>query len=245
MLEVRDAGFCYRPGQWVFRHHGFTVGPGRVLAILGPNGRGKTTLLKGIMGLVRLTEGQVRLDGAFGYVPQSHRPAFGYTVLDMVVMGRARHLGLFSAPGADDWHAARAALARVGVESFAERSFLELSGGEQQLVLIARALASDCRILILDEPTSALDFQKQDRVLLTVRAVVRELGLAVLFTTHYPSHALHVADDALLMFGPTDFVAGPVDAVMTDDNLSRLYGLTVRQLALEAGRFRTVVPVFS
>lgn len=243
---MRQAGFCYRPDEWVFRDYSFAVDRNEVVAILGPNGRGKTTLLKSLMGLVRLKEGTVHMDGEFGYVPQSHQVPFSYTVLDMVVMGRARHIGLFSTPARSDFEAARQALARLSIGHFAERPFNRLSAGERQLVMIARALASDCQVLILDEPTSSLDFRNQNHILQTLRQISRSRSITIVFATHVPQHAALIAGQVLLMSGPRDYLFGPSPEVMTDRNLSRLYNLEVRHLTFthRDREVQAVVPIF-
>ncbi len=141
-------------------------------------------------------------------MPQLFQVSFDYTVLDMVLMGRARHVGLFSQPSAQDEEAAMASLDRFGMAHYAKHPFQELSGGERQLVIFARALVSEAEILILDEPTSALDLKNQIHVLDWITRLSHQDGLTVLLTTHHPNHALAVADDVLLMLGETKFARG-------------------------------------
>ncbi|HET8726006.1 MAG TPA: ABC transporter ATP-binding protein, partial [Alphaproteobacteria bacterium] len=169
-----------------------------------------------------------------------------YRALDMVVMGRARHLGLFRAPGRRDFALARQALGRLGCSGLADRRVTELSGGERQMVMIARALAAGCDVLVLDEPTSALDFSHQKRLLHTLRDLAAQ-GLTIVFSSHVPQHAQQAADKVLLMQGPQDYDFGPRDQVMSEANLARLYGVPVRAFDLDhEGRpLRTVVPVFA
>lgn len=247
MLKVADAGFRYNGGGWVFRRHSFDVKMGEITAILGPNGRGKTTLLKAVVGLHKLNEGDVTLEGEAGYVPQDAWTTFPYSVLDMVLMGRARHIGMFSGPRRADFNAAMEALNILGALRFKDRPFNTLSGGERQIVLIARALASGARCLLLDEPASALDFKNQEVILKTLKQLSIERNLSVLLTTHYPQHAVHVADNVLLMYGPEDYLYGPVDRVMNDESLGRLYGMDVRRIQFSHGgrNIQTVVPVFT
>jgi iron complex transport system ATP-binding protein len=154
---------------------------------------------------------------------------------------------MFAVPGEADHVVARAALETLGMLSFATRRIDQLSGGEQQLVLIARALASECDVLILDEPTSALDFRNQDLILSTIRHVSRERGLTIVFASHYPQHALHVGDKALLMQGVGDYAFGEVEAVMTEEALGRLYDVPIRKVSLvrDGQRTTSMVPVFS
>lgn len=245
MIEVVDAGFGYRPGRWVFRHHSFSLARGEVCAILGPNGRGKTTLLKCLLGLRRLQEGQIEVAGTAGYVPQVHGAAFPYRTLDVVLMGRARHLGLFASPGRRDVDLARRALEQVGLADLAERPLSSLSGGERQLALIARALASACEVLVLDEPASALDLKNQSLVLGLLRRLAGQ-GMTVVLSTHNPQHAAFVADQVALMLAPERFLVGPTDTTLTETHLAQLYGVELRRLRFEHdGRERqTVVPIY-
>lgn len=246
MIEVRGAAFRYSD-EWIFRDHSFRVEAGEIVAILGPNGRGKTTLLKAVTGLLDLEQGEVRVDGEIGYVPQNAQTAFPYSVLDMVVMGRARHVGLFSVPGKRDFEIAHQMISHLGLRPFEDRPFNRLSGGERQLVLIARALASECDALILDEPASALDFRNQDIILRTLRDVAKNQGLTVLLTTHYPQHAIHLADKALLMHSADRYQFGTTDEIMSDANLERLYSMPIRNITVDHDGVpqRTTVPIFS
>jgi iron complex transport system ATP-binding protein len=209
----------------IFSGLSFSVAVGETLAILGPNGRGKTTALKVLMGFQRCEAGRAIVPGVVGYVPQTSAFAHAYRVLDIVTMGRAQALGLFGQPGPADCAAALDALARVGMADFAEQAFDRLSGGERQLVLLARALATGSSALVLDEPGAALDLKNQQR-LLGLLATLRRAGKhAILFTTHDPNHALAVADRALLMMPGDAALCGPTAAFLTEVNLQRLYGV--------------------
>lgn len=247
MIKLEGVGHFYEAGQWLFRRHDVAVARGEVLAILGPNGRGKTTLLKAMAGLVTPREGRIVCTGVPGYVPQAAPTTFPYSVLDMVTMGRARQVGMWSLPTARDADAARTALHRLAIGELAERAFDRLSGGERQLVLIARALAADCDILLLDEPAAALDLRNQGVILRLMRTLAAERGLTVVFTSHHPQHAFGLADRALLMIGPDDYVTGPTDAVMSEANLARLYGIEVRHAVVRhaGGESRTIVPIYA
>ncbi|MFV0361231.1 ABC transporter ATP-binding protein [Tropicimonas sp.] len=231
---------------WQFRDLDFTVHPGEVMAILGPNGRGKSTLLRVAAGLLHPDGGRVEITGSAGLVPQDFARPFPYRVLDMVLMGRARHIGLLRMPGRHDRAAALAALEVIGMAHKARHRFDELSGGERQLVLIARAIAGEPAILLLDEPAAALDLRNQDRVLSLMRRLADE-GLSVIFTTHQPNHCLAVADSALLMLPDATVIFGETHAVLTDRQLTRLYGLPVRMVEIRdrARRHQAMVPLFS
>lgn len=236
MLEARGLAIGHR-GRVLARGLSLALEPGRILCLLGPNGGGKTTLLRTLLGLLPPLDGQVLLDGApihrlspraiarrVAHVPQAAAPAFAFTVLDAVLMGRAAHLPLLAAPGARDRAAALEALDRLGIAHLAARRVTELSGGERQLVLIARALAQEAAVLVLDEPAASLDFGNQARVLGQLRALARR-GLAVLMTTHHPDHALLIGDAALLLHGGALHGPAPPAALLTPGRLRDAYGV--------------------
>jgi iron complex transport system ATP-binding protein len=245
-MIFEDLGFAYNPGQWVIRGYRGEVESGKVFAILGPNGCGKTTLLKLLIGALHPQEGTIRHKDRFAFVPQLFQVSFSYAVLDMVLMGRARKIGLFSAPSSADEEAALNALRRLKLDHLAERPFDELSGGERQLIIFARALATEAEILILDEPSSSLDLKNQGVILEWITRLSREEGLTVVFTTHHPHHALAVADTTLLMLGEREFLCGPTGDVMTEEHLQALYGVDLKHLQFEhKGQIRqTFVPVY-
>lgn len=244
-MRIAGAGHWFRPQRWLFRDLSFVLEPGQVTAILGPNGCGKTTLLRALCGILQLREGQVVSDGIVGHVPQALVPDTAYSALEMVLLGRSRHIGRFGVPGRLDMQRAHACLDEVGLLDLASKRFDRLSGGQRQLVLFARALASDCQVLVLDEPASALDLANQGAVLRLIARLASDRGLAVMFTTHDPDHVLAVADAVLMFVGEEGPVHGPVREIATDENLSRMYGIPIRRLLLEAdGRsIETIVPL--
>jgi len=246
MIDVQDLGFRYGK-TWVFQGVNFSLPAGKIAAILGPNGRGKTTLLKSVVGLLKPNTGSATLGGRLGYVAQRSEIAFSYKVIDIVVMGRASHVGMFSAPGSIDYEHARSALSKLQLEHLADQSFNRLSGGERQLVMIARALASECQVLILDEPASALDFRNQDLVLSTLRGLAKELGLAILMTTHFPQHAAHIADYSLLLESVDQSQWGSSEEILSEENLEQLFGLPVKRIQVERGdsSHSGILPLFS
>ncbi|MGD0657750.1 MAG: ABC transporter ATP-binding protein [Syntrophorhabdales bacterium] len=246
VVRFDNLGHAYHPTQWVFQGYSAHVEQGSTFALLGPNGCGKTTLMKILLGALNATSGSIEVHGRTAFVPQLFQVTFDYSVLDMVLMGRARQVGLFSQPTAEDEKASLAALARFGIADLARRPFHELSGGQRQLVIFARALVSEAEILILDEPTSALDLKNQDVILEWITRLAREEGLTVLFTTHHPHHAHAVADTTMLMLGEKEFLCGPTGDVMTEENLYTLYGVDLKRLQFEhKGRtVETFVPVY-
>jgi iron complex transport system ATP-binding protein len=245
-MTFEDLGFAYRPGEWVLQGYSGWLERGKTFAILGPNGCGKTTLLKLLIRALHPQEGTVHHNGRFAFVPQLFQVSFPYTVLDMVLMGRARRVRFFSTPSAEDEQVAMGALQRLDLADLAERPFDELSGGERQLVIFARALATDADILVLDEPTAALDLKNQDVILEWIVRLSREEGLTVAFTTHHPHHAHAVADTTMLMLGEREFLCGPTDEVITEKHLYALYGVDMKHLRFEhKGRtIETFVPVY-
>jgi iron complex transport system ATP-binding protein len=235
MIRVDNAGHRFRPEHWLFRELSVTFPSGRIAAILGPNGCGKTTLLRAICGTLTPAEGRIAVDGHVGFVPQALTPDQSYSAIDMVLLGRSRYLGRFSSPGRKDRERAYACLEEVGLTALAEQRYDRLSGGQRQLVLLARALASDCNILVLDEPASALDIANQGVVLRLLLRLASSLGLTVLFTTHHPDHAIGIADTTLLMQRNTAHIAGPTEMVLTEDNIAQMYGVPVRRVEVHAG----------
>jgi len=245
-VEFDTLGFCYRADTWILRNYSASIRKGSIFAILGPNGRGKTTLLQLLLQALKPQEGNVDSEGILAFCPQLFQVSFPYRVLDMVLMGRARQIGLFSLPSSQDRDAALQALRRLGLEGLAERTFDELSGGQRQLIIFARALASGADVLILDEPTSALDIKNQGTVLKWVHDLSRRHGLTIIFTTHHPHHAYAVADDVLLMLGEQEYCCGPVKETLTEANLRRLYEASLRCVSFEhqGETVTTLVPVY-
>ena len=250
MLEVRELVCGYRAGSPVLGPVSFRLERGEVLCLLGPNGVGKTTLLKTILGVLPPLGGAAMLKGrdvgsygirAFAreaaYVPQGHVPPFPYTVRDVVVMGRSPHIHEFSSPGRKDLRAAEDALAELGILSLADRDYTRLSGGERQLVLIARALAQEAELLVLDEPAAHLDYGNEARVMEQVKGLSRK-GYGVLLVAHGPGQAFLWADQAAAVGRDGFFAAGRPEEVLTEETLSRLYGADVQlaEAALRDGR---------
>lgn len=245
-IRAERAGHSYDGRRWQFRNLDLAIAAGEIVAVLGPNGRGKSTLLRTVAGLVEPSTGSIRSSGAVGFVPQAFMPAFAYSAFDIVLMGRTRHIPLLRTPGKRDCEIASACLAELGIARLAERSFQSLSGGERQLVLIAQALAGETPILLLDEPAAALDLHHQDEVIALIRTIADERRLAVLFTTHHPDHAFAIADRVLLMHDDERHLIGPTIEIMTEAQLSELYKLPVRLLrfAAEGRELTAFAPVF-
>jgi iron complex transport system ATP-binding protein len=262
LLSIRHLSFGYHPGQPVLQDVNFALQPGRIAVILGANGAGKTTLLALLLGWLHAWSGEIALQGAplpqlsakergrrMALVPQSEHTPFDYTVLEYVLMGRAPHLPPLGMPTAVDIEIAHRTLEQVGIGVLAGRPVPQLSGGERQLMLLARALAqispangqspdSAPRLLLLDEPTAHLDLHNKSRLIAIMRRL-RDAGVTLLMTNHEPDVALAVADDALLMAAGAAPQFGPVDQVLTADALSRLYQLPIRLIEVD-GRKRVL-----
>lgn len=231
---------CGYHGKAVLEHVSLSVESGRVTCLLGPNGVGKTTLFKTLLGFLPTIAGHVEVDGQdrrsfsrkqfarkVSYVPQTHEPPFSYPVLDMVLTGCVSHLGPLESPHHEDFERAAQVLRELGIEHLANRSYTEISGGEQQMALIARALMQNARILMMDEPTAALDFGNQVAVLQCIKGMAGR-GHGIIMTSHNPDHAFLCCSDAILITRSGKVMAGPVDNVVTEENLKLAYGIDVR-----------------
>lgn len=242
MIEV-DRLCVSRGSRTVLEGCSFSLREGGILAILGRNGIGKTSLLSVLVGTLAPDSGTCRIHGRAGYVPQLFNVPFSYSVMDIALMGRAAKIGLFGAPRRQDYAAVRRLLDMMGIADLEEQTFNTLSGGQRQLVMIAQALASDCRVLILDEPCSALDYKNQGIVIDLLHRLATEHGLTIVFTTHAPQHAIEVASDVLLIGGRDSFVNGPVETVLTAENLTDLYDVRIARAEFAGSGSFTFAPM--
>lgn len=238
-LSVRSASFRFGDKE-VWRNIDLEVEKGDSICLLGPNGCGKTTLLNCIHGDLRLRSGEIKVMGQdvysmsvteiaqkMGYVFQEHSAPFPYTSLEVVRMGRSPHLGLFQMPSSQDTERARDIMATMGISYLESKRYTNISGGERQLVLIARTLCQEPDIILFDEPTSHLDFRNQALVLQTISRLSNR-GLTIIMTSHFPNHAW-VLDSKVAMMSQEGLLAvGPAEEVMTEANLSVTYGIDVK-----------------
>ncbi|SMC83035.1 ABC transporter ATP-binding protein [Primorskyibacter flagellatus] len=229
-----------------------TVQSGDILCLLGPNGCGKTTLFRTLLGLLPALSGTVMLGGKpitaqtraeiahqVAYVPQAHAPPFPFEALEVVLMGRTARLGLFGQPGRNDRAIARNAMDRLGIGGLAHRDYSRLSGGQRQLVLIARALAQEAPLIVMDEPTASLDFGNQAQVLAQIAGLVQDVatrGCAVILSTHNPDQAFALNAQVLLMKDGVRQAQGSAHEVLTDASLSNVYGIPVSVETTSSGR---------
>ena len=241
MLEVRDLRCGYGTSEIV---HGvsFDVAEGVFCCIIGANGCGKTTLLKNLLGLNKPFSGMVSMDGEkvlqmdeqqrarlFAYIPQAHTPPFPFAVRDVVLMGRTPYLNRLAVVSPTDRMIAYQALKTLGIEDLADEIYTELSGGQRQLVLIARALTQQPKLLVMDEPTASLDFGNQQLVLTRMKALAHE-GMAVVMVTHDPAHALYCANKVIVMNEGCVVHEGTPEDSITTEILQQIYRTKVEVL---------------
>lgn len=253
-LCVNDLSFSYGQRQ-VLRDVSFQAHRGEVLSVLGPNGAGKSTLFRCMLGLLTPTAGGTQIDGrdvsrmgaselsrAIAYIPQSHNPVFNFAVLDMVLMGTTAQIGRFSAPGAAQLAQAEAALAQLGIAHLRDRGYCHISGGERQLVLIARAIAQQAKILVMDEPSASLDFGNRLRVMETIGDLARK-GYAIIQSTHDPEQAYQYSHRILALYQGRVVAFGTPQETMQDGLISQLYGVPVAGFSFMEDKARVFLPV--
>ena len=246
MLEVNNVSCGYGEREVI---HGvsFTLQAGNILCLLGANGSGKTTLFKAILGLLPVTGGRICFENndisrwsrrkvaqTFAYVPQAHTPPFAFTVRDVVLMGRSSHLDLFSSPGRRDREIVEEALCSLNIAHLGPTRYTELSGGERQLVLIARALAQQAQVVVMDEPASNLDFGNQIRVLSQIKKLAAG-GLTLLITTHSPNHAFECASQVAVLKAGRLLAHGRPQEILTERCLEQVYAVPLQIVDVGGG----------
>ena len=259
-LEVRDVSCGFGPDAIVQKFVNFSVESGEICCVLGPNGCGKSTLFKSVLGLLPLQGGRIMIDGqditrwsvkrladTMSYVAQSHTPPFPYQVKDVVLLGRINKVGYMGQPTANDYHIVENAMADMGIYDLRDEVYTDISGGELQLVMIARALAQQPQMLVLDEPTAALDYGNVVRVIDKVRALAAK-GYAVIMTTHSPDHAFMCNSNVVLLQKGVTAKFGRAIDVITERNMQEAYGVNVKVVEFvgESGEvMRMCAPMFA
>ena len=252
-LGVRSLEYTYR-NHPVLNGVDFSAHAGQCICVLGENGAGKTTLFRCLLGFLGNYTGDITIDGVdsrkmsareiarkIAYIPQAHAPTFNYSVFETVLMGTSVLMGRFRTPGSAERNAVLDMMENMNISHLAERGFAELSGGERQLTLIARALAQKSPILIMDEPTANLDYGNQYRVLRRIKMLAKNNYL-VLMSTHSPEHALLYADMVLVLKGGKAMMFGEPEKVLSPETIERVYGVSVEleRMSTQKGD----VPVF-
>lgn len=241
MLSVINIHFRHRDSaDDVLKGISFNAESGKITTIFGPNGSGKTTLFKCISGLWKYYKGEIFFEQKaverlsfrnrariFSVVPQEHEPPFPYTVFDVVIMGRASYIGIFSSPTKRDYEIAEEALKTVGIEHLRDKPYTKISGGERQLALIARALAQNSPVMLLDEPTSHLDFRNQINVLKKIRKICNDKALVVVMTLHDPNLAGLFSDKVVVINSGTKIAEGNPTEIITEELIKNVYNLNV------------------
>lgn len=253
LFEVKDISFSYNDEE-IFSNISFSIGRGDVLCILGPNGTGKTTLIKCLNALHDIDSGKILINGKnmkelsfkqisrhIGYIPQSHVPSFPFKVFDVVLMGRAPYLNLTDSPKEEDVKIAEDALKTLGIEHLRDKEYTNLSGGERQLVFLARVLCQKPDILILDEPTSHLDFGNQIKLLEIIDNLAKT-GLSIIMSSHFPDHAFLSSTKVAIMKDKGFIDFGSPENVVTEDNLKKAYSIDVKLIELD-NRRKVCVPM--
>lgn len=246
ILAAKDLAGGYH-GKSVIRGFDLSVKSGSAVCILGPNGVGKTTMLRTLLGTLPPLAGSVTVDGKdyrlmsqrerarhISYVPQAHASPFAFRVIDVVSLGRIASMGILSSPGKEDIREADRILSELGIDNLRERTFTELSGGERQMVMIARALVQRSEFMILDEPTSSLDYGNQVRVLKTLKHL-RLSGYGIIMTTHFPNHAFWCDAQVILMNRNGRILSGQAADIITERNMIEAYNARVRIFEVEDG----------
>lgn len=235
MLVVENLAFSYGAAT-IFSGVNFTVQKGRLCGLFGPNGSGKSTLFKCCLGLLKMGAGRVQIAGQdvaslsaasmarlVAYVPQDHTPPFPFLAREIVLMGRSPHFGGVLGLKKQDWQIAHEAMQKLGIEHLADKVYTKLSGGQRQLVLIARALAQQTPFIMLDEPTSSLDFKNQLLIWKILRDIVTE-GTTVFACAHDPNHVLWFCDDLVVINQGKLAASGKARDVLNQGLLQELYG---------------------
>ncbi|WP_311337504.1 ABC transporter ATP-binding protein [Campylobacter ureolyticus] len=233
IVEVSNLGFFYKEDKFCFKDLSFSMNQNETLVILGLNGQGKSTLLHNLVGILKPKLGKVSIDKSFSYLSQNISLNFSYKVIDIVLMGLANQISLFQTPSKDDYERSKKALETLDILHLQNRLYETLSGGQKQLVLLARAIVANNKILILDEPFSAMDLKNQNKTLTLIRNLKKELNLSVIFTTHNPNHVHAVADKTLILYDDLSYKFGKTDDVLTPSNLTKLYDVRVESVKFE------------
>ena len=263
LLDVSNINFGYDQRD-VLKDISFKVNRGEIFFLLGPNGCGKTTLLDCVLGLLKPRQGDIQLNGTYingikpetiarqvAYVPQSHEKTFPYTVKDIVLMGRAAYIGMFASPSAEDMDIVDEALEQVGILHLRDRHYTQLSGGEGQLVMIARALAQKTSLIVMDEPTAHLDFKHELVIMETIVELVKDTGMSILMATHFPNHAFYfenndIATRVALMNNSKFLAAGSPSDVLIEENIKLIYNINARVVSYTIDtehEVRQVIPI--
>lgn len=252
MIRVNNLFFKYNLNdqKYILNNISFSIPQGKLVTILGPNGSGKTTVIKNIEKLLSPIKGAIYIDGKniqkfkykeiskkISYVHQQHKINFPFKVIDIVLMGRNPELKNFAIPNLYDVQKAVDALKQLGIEKIKDREYDKISGGQLQLVLLARALCTNAKIFLLDEPTAHLDFKNQIFILKKIKNLAKEKQLTVIITLHDPNLAYFFSDRIILLKDGKIISYGDTDIVVTEENLERLYDIKIEIIKFNGKKF--------
>jgi len=245
LLKVKGLSGGYIKKKDIVHDISFTMEAGDVVCVLGPNGCGKTTLFKMLLGFLPRSTGTILLGDKevkkqsqreiakqIAYIPQAHTPAFNFKVMDMILLGRSAHILPLGSPSGEDYRIANDAMKMLNIEHLSQKDYTKISGGERQLVLIARAICQQARVLIMDEPSANLDYANQQLIMKTI-AKLSEEGFGVLISTHSPDHPFRLANKALLMKGGRCIGFGKTEEVLSSGSLKDAYGINIEVVQVE------------
>lgn len=252
-IEVKNLNAFYGRHQ-VLDNVSFSAEDGKLICVLGPNGVGKSTLFQCILGLNSQHDGVIKIDGRnieklgvrqraklVSYIPQSHSPVFSYNVKDIVLMSTESTIRGIRSPGKDQIKMAEEAMEKVGIKHLADRKYTNISGGERQLVMIARALAQQAKTIIMDEPTSNLDYGNQIRIMSRIKELTKE-GYTIIQSSHQPDQAFLYADEILVLNEGKVLIQGLPEKVLTRQIIQKIYGVDVEIKSLNEDRIRVCIP---